>query len=107
MKKLLFCISCILGFMTTSVAQVQQMDSISRMLPEEDAPLVLKFEPNINITANRKRSLFKIERRFIDTMQVSERKKQRLLRNLYRDIHAGTFNKTLITNTVFEDNIDR
>jgi hypothetical protein len=106
MKKFLFCISCILGFLSTTVAQGQQKDSILRMLPEEDGPLVLKFEPNMDVTANRKRALFKMERRYIDTMQISEKKKQRLLRNLYKEIHVGTFEKTFITNTGFEDDID-
>jgi aspartate/glutamate racemase len=65
------------------------------MLPEEDALLILKFEPILNSTANRKRTLFKMERQHINTMQVSDKKKQRFLRNLYEEICAGTFKKKL------------
>lgn len=106
MKKLLFCVYCIFGFLATSVAQVQQIDPIYNMLPEEDAPLILRFEPNFKSTVNKKRTLFKMERQYIDTMQVSDKKKQRLLRNLYKDIYAGTFEKIGITDTVFVVEID-
>jgi hypothetical protein len=106
MKKSLFCVYCIFGILATSLAQVQQIDAIYSMLPEEDASLILKFEPNLNSAANRKRTLFKMERQYIDTMQVSDKKKQRLLRNVYKDIYAGTFEKIVITDTVFVIEID-
>ena len=106
MKKFSCFIYFILGFITISVAQEKHTDTIHSMLPEDNVPLVLKFEPNLNSTANRKRVLFEIERKSIDTMQISVKKKQRLLRSLYKKIHTGTFNSSMITNSVFEDDVD-
>lgn len=106
MKNLLFCVYCVLGFSISLTGQVQK-DSIHTILPDEDGPMVLRFEPHLDITANKKRALFKMERQYIDTLQVSEKKKQRLLRHLYKDIHDGSFEKNAITNTAFEDDMDK
>ncbi|MFD0797610.1 hypothetical protein ACFQZJ_09070 [Maribacter chungangensis] len=106
MKKTLIFLCCTLGFVFTMAAQGQKRDSLDGAVEKDEGPLVLKFEPKLDITANRKRTLFKQYRHRIDTMQISEKKKQRLLRNLYKDIYEGTFEKTQLSNTFFEDDME-
>lgn len=92
--------------MATTLAQIEEKKSVGKAITEEEGPLVLKFEPRLDIIENRRRQLFQLERQAIDTMQISERKKQRLLRNLHKDIYNGRFEQTLITTSIFEDDIN-
>lgn len=108
MKKRLFLTCCAFGYLTTSVAQVHKRDSLksSTEIEEDAGPLVLKFEPKLDITENRKRKLFRMKRQEIDTMQISEKKKQRLLRKLHKGIYNGKFENTVITHAILEDAIE-
>jgi hypothetical protein len=92
--------------MGTAMAQAQLKKTAQQPKIEEEGPLVLKFEPGLDVTANRKRDLFKLERRTIDTMQVSDRKKQRLLKKLHNAIYNGTFDKKRTTNTTLDNDVN-
>lgn len=70
---------------------------------EEETPLVLKFEPKLLSKADTQRQLFLMERIRIDTLPISDKRKQKRIRNLYKDIRSGTFSATQVTETVFEN----
>lgn len=106
MKERLCCLLCILGFSVAASAQVHEKNTIDLVTSEDDAPLVLRFEPELDITANKNRALFKRERLHIDTMHIAEKKKERLLRKLYKDIHSGKFQKTIQTTATFENELE-
>ncbi len=106
MKERLCCLLCILVFSVAASAQVHEKNTIDSVTSEDDVILVLRFEPELDITANKKRALFKRERLHIDTMHITEKKKERLLRKLYKDIHSGKFQKTILTPATFENELE-
>lgn len=106
MKERLCCLLCILGFSAVASGQGYEKNTIDSLAMDDDVALVLRFEPELDITANKKRALFKRERLHIDTMHITEKKKERLLRKLYKDIHSGKFQKSILTTTTFENELE-
>lgn len=90
------------GLSVTAHAQIDEENKTDSLVNDKEI-ILRRFEPKLNITANKKRRLFKKERLHIDTMQISDKKKERLLNKLYKDIHSGKFEKTILTTTSFEN----
>ena len=101
MKKMLFlslCMFCIgLGQV---VAQFVNKDSLanvnSEILEEDEQPLMLKFEPDFTSSQEKRRNAILEKRRIIDTLQISEKKKLRLIKEIYRNVNSKRLQKTLL-----------
>lgn len=72
---------------------------------EEERPLVLKFEPKLLMETDSLRQRFLAERLKIDTLGISEKRKQRKIRDLYKDIRLSNFKKTELTDILNEENL--
>ncbi len=78
----------------------------SKEIPVEDqehGPMIFKFEPDYLLSVeDRKQQILKY-RAIIDTMNISERKRRALLKDLYKNGHTARFSKALLAETKFED----
>lgn len=102
MKKFVLGFLCCIELCNVVVAQDAKPKTIGNT-QEEEIPLVLKFEPKLLSKADTQRQLFLMERIRIDTLPISDKRKQKRIRNLYKDVRSGTFSATQVTETVFEN----
>jgi len=86
--------------------QTQKTDNTKVLETEEIELAMLKFEPNYTENSAQKRQLFLRKRMQVDSMQISDRKKQKLIKALYKDLNSTAFEKALLADQYFEDDID-
>ena len=73
------------------------------MEDQEQGPMIFKFEPDYLLSVeDRKQQILKY-RAIIDTMNISERKRRALLKDLYKNGHTARFSKALLADIKFED----
>ena len=114
MKKVLFVSFCITAMVGQSLtAQTAGKDSLStkqrmKALVEEDkGPMMLKFEPDYAAEQLKRRNAILAKRRIIDTMDISEKKRLRLIRALYKDVNSKRLQKAMLAETKFEDDFEK
>ncbi len=73
---------------------------------EEEGPSIFKFEPTYMMSVEAKRERLRRTRSMLDTMDISERKRRKLLKDLYKNGMTEQLQKILVTETKFEDEID-
>ncbi|MRH99538.1 hypothetical protein GH721_03235 [Kriegella sp. EG-1] len=107
MKKNFLAVLCI-GFVVFSSATLsaQQYEEAKKNVvsEEEEGPLMFKFEPNFLTAVENRQDEINKARAVIDTMQISDRKRRRLLRDLHKNPKAVLVSKTSVAETKFEDN---
>lgn len=97
---LLFCsLLCFLPAFTQAVPQGKPTDT------DGEVPLVLKFEPSLLMKTDSLHQRFLAERLRIDTLAISEKRKQRKIRDLYKDIRLGNLKQGELTDILIEDNL--
>jgi len=69
----------------------------------DEGPLVYKFEPNYTDAQLAKMAEFKRRKAIIDTMTISENKRRKLLRDLYKAKGSKRLSKVMLADTKFED----
>jgi len=70
---------------------------------EDDGPIMFRFEPDfVDKNEKRKEEIAKT-RSIIDTLKVSERKRLKLLRDLYKNGISRRLQKALLVENSFED----
>ncbi|MGB3149966.1 MAG: hypothetical protein WBB27_04835 [Maribacter sp.] len=108
-KELLFLI--IISFLVVAHgnSQSNKEDSVvtgKTVYNEDDGPIVLKFEPDfVSAQVNRRNAILE-KRRIIDSLDISEKKKIRLIKELYKDLNSKRLRKVLLAETKFEYNLD-
>lgn len=92
-------------------AQEVKQDSVVHTKPiafEEDEGLImLKFEPDFVSARVKRRNAILEKRRMIDTLDISDKKKLRLIKELYKDLNSKRLQKALLAETKFEDDLDK
>lgn len=73
------------------------------MEEEEEGPLMFKFEPEFLTSLEIRREKIKKTRAIIDTLDISDRKRRRLLKDLYKNGISERLSKALVAETKFED----
>lgn len=100
---LILCLFC--AGLTTAKAQGTNKSTLTTNTEEEEGPIMLKFEPNFVAASLKKRTLFLEKRRMIDTMDISDRKRQRLLKQLYQGKSPKELQGDGLVDTKFEDDM--
>ncbi|MEO9890952.1 hypothetical protein [Aurantibacter sp.] len=107
MRKNILAILCV-GFIVfssaTLSAQQTEKEKKNVVSDEEEGPLMFKFEPNFLTAVESRQEEINQARAVIDTMQISDRKKRRLLRDLHKNPKDLVLSKTTVAETKFEDN---
>ncbi len=105
-KRSLLVILIFLFTIHTVSMSAQQNNSIQNQnasIKEEDKPLMQKFEPNyLKINQERKEEIA-LHRKIIDTLDLSERMRTKLLKDLYKKEPTNRLKKVLFATTKFED----
>ncbi|WP_430908037.1 hypothetical protein [Maribacter sp. 2-571] len=83
----------------TDNKEIQKMDK-----EEDDGPSLFKFEPTYMTSMAAKRERLRRTRELLDTMDISDRKRKRLLKDLYKNGLTDRL-ELLLTETKFEDEI--
>ncbi len=91
--------------LTTVKAQDTKKSPLTTNAEEEEGPMVLKFEPDFVAASLKKRALFLEKRSIIDTMDISDRKRQRLLKQLYQGKSPKELQGDALADTKFEDDM--
>ena len=70
---------------------------------EDDSPTMFKFEPDFLTTSEMRKVRIQEARKMLDTMDISERKRRKLLKDLHKNGITERLSKTLYADTKFED----
>lgn len=100
----IFCICFFLLFISPAVAQQagEQKEAV-KVGEEDEGPVMFKFEPDfMSANAKRKAEIART-RSIIDTLDISERKRLKLLRDLYKNGVSKRLQKALLVQNTYED----
>ncbi len=70
---------------------------------EEEGPKLFKFEPDYLAAEEARRKEILVMRVMIDSLDISEGKRQKLIRDLYKNNGSRKLNKILLANNKFEE----
>ncbi|MGB5430826.1 hypothetical protein [Eudoraea sp.] len=70
---------------------------------EKEGPVLFKFEPNYLAAEETRRKEILLMRAMIDSLDLSEGKRQKLIRDLYKNNGSKKLNKILLANNKFEE----
>lgn len=70
---------------------------------EEEGPALFKLEPDYLASEEARRKEIVLMRTLIDSMDISEGKRQKLVRDLYRNKDSKRLTKILLANNKFEE----
>ncbi|WP_073244577.1 hypothetical protein [Maribacter aquivivus] len=91
-------------FFCTSISYSQANDSTKVNPKEEDeGPVMFQFEPNYETAVMLQRAALQEKIRGLDTLDISDRKRQRLIKALYKESRSFNFKKSVLVNTEFEE----
>lgn len=107
MKKIAV-IALVAGWFIFYIPELTAQDSLQKkannlLEEEEDGPLMYKFEPDFIIAEEQRKAEIMQTRSILDTMDISEAKRRRLLRDLYKNGVSKRLSKALYAETKFED----
>ncbi len=115
MKKLPILLSCLAFVVFTSVkAQTQTVPKKTKestavkpaLEEEEEGPALLKFEPDFMNSVAERREYIRRTRAILDTLDIPERRRRKLLRDLHKNGLTKRLSKALVAETEFEDEIE-
>jgi len=91
-------------FFCTAISYSQTKDSTTTKPNEEDeGPVMFQFEPNYETAVMLQREALKQKIRGLDTLNISDRKRQRMIKALYKESRNLNFKKSVLVNTEFEE----
>jgi len=96
-------VTILIGGMPSLNAQDSESSEIATLIDEEEGPLMFKFEPNFLSAIELRREDIKRKRAIIDTLNITDRKRRRLLRELYKDGVSERLEKAMVAETKFVD----
>lgn len=79
--------------------QAQTSPKNKTLSAEDEQPIMFQFEPNYASAQLKKREALVEKIKAIDTLQISEKKRLRLIKALYKDSNSLKFQKTILVDT--------
>lgn len=70
---------------------------------EEEGPIMFKFEPDFMHHNEKRKAEIALTRSIIDTLDISERKRLKLLRDLYKNGVSKRLQKAILVENTYED----
>lgn len=106
MKNTRFTLFCLVVFVLGALKMSAQDSATKIETPveeEEEGPLMYRFEPDF-IASNEQKSMdIDRARKILDTLQISDRKRRRLLKDLYKNEFSERLQKALVADIKFEE----
>ena len=101
---LLLCCMGLCAFSTNDLfAQQRPQKEAKLRVEEEEGPMLFKFEPDYLAAEEARRKEILLMRAMIDSLDISEGKRQKLIRDLYKNKGSRKLNKILLANNKFEE----
>ena len=95
---------CILFALPSNAQESKKKSELLKVAEEEeDGPLVFKFEPDFVDKNEKRKEEIAFTKSIIDSLDVSERKRLKLLRDLYKNGVSKRLKKALLVENTFED----
>lgn len=70
---------------------------------EEEGPNMFKFEPDFLAKIEAKKARIELARRILDTLDIPERRKRKLLKDLHKNGITDRLSKSVLADIQFED----
>lgn len=109
MKRIGILLVCMVPFLLGTISikaqkKPQKKGTIqTNVVDEDEGPLMFKFDPNyLSATAKRREEMDQT-RRILDTLDISENKRKKLLKDLYKNGFTKRLSRALITDNKFEN----
>lgn len=107
MKNISFRIICIV-LLVLGIGNIYAQDQPKKQidlsyLDETNEPAMFKFEPDFIAKNKQRKVAIAHTRKIIDTLNVTDRKRQRLLKDLYKNGLSKRLKKALFVETKFEE----
>lgn len=100
---LVFIILAAIGTKNLNAQEQKTSQSKIDSLEDDDGPIVFKFEPDyLSKNEQRKAEIARV-RKIIDTLDISDKKRLKLVKDLYKVGGTRRLNKALLVETKFED----
>lgn len=107
MKKRLFLTCAVLVFVLGSgmayAQEIAEEPVKSFHIDEDEGPVMFKFEPDYLVKNQERKAEISRAKKMIDTMNLSDRKRHKLLRDLYKNGWSKRLQKALLVTADFED----
>ena len=100
-----FAFSCLLFTTIDAYAQSSSDENI-KSIKEDQQPVMFQFEPDYASAQLKRREALLEKIKALDTLNISEKKRIRLIKALYKDLNSDKFQKTILVETQFEDDDD-
>ncbi len=95
---------CLFLSVSTIAQDTTKKTDAPKAVEEHEGPIVFKFEPDFTSKNNKRKAEIAHTRSIIDTLSITERKRVKLLRDLYRKGVSKRLEKALLADNTFEDN---
>ena len=100
--------TCYLGFIPRAGAQTTQQKA-REIKKEKKAPKLFEFDSTYLASVQAERNEFLRQKIVIDCLDISNKKREKLLRDLYKHKRSKRLNKILLATIIFEEDtsVDR
>lgn len=75
----------------------------AKVATAEDESIMFQFEPNYETTRVQHREILLKRIKALDSLPISDKKRLRMIKEIYRNSHTDKFQKAMLVNAKFED----
>ncbi|TDS15180.1 hypothetical protein DFQ03_1820 [Maribacter caenipelagi] len=94
---------CCTFFCTAMLYSQSKESTVTKPNEEDEGPVMFQFEPNYETAVMLQRAALQEKIRGLDTLDISDRKRHRLIKALYKESRNVNFKKSVLVNTEFEE----
>lgn len=91
---------------STQAQETPKKETKEKVLEEDEGPMMFRFEPDFVDQQSKKKAKIALTRSIIDTLDISERKRLKLLRDLYKNGVSKRLEKAILVKSEFEEDKD-
>ncbi len=89
---------------SAAVVHSQNSESKNAKLEnEQEEPIMFKFEPNYETARLQQREALLLKIKALDSLNLSDKQRLRMVKQIYRDSQIDKVQKTILVNTEFEE----
>ncbi|MFS4491818.1 hypothetical protein [Maribacter sp. 2308TA10-17] len=107
MRKILFMLFsvCIWGLFpfSTNAQETPTPNKTKKLVEEDEGPIMFKFEPDFVSKNEKKKAEIARTRSIIDTLNISDRKRLKLLRDLYKNGISRRLQKAMLVENTYDE----
>lgn len=102
-RVLLYTCVCMLFVLSMEAQDSPKKNKETVVLEEDEGPIMFKFEPDFQLKNDKRKSEIALTKNIIDSLAVSDRKRLKLLRDLYKNGVSKRLKRALLAENTYED----